>query len=83
VGLHQLLLDHVEESIGASAVAPVSEAIVLVIPFASDWKANAFHNSLLRLMERLSTAPWLAKTILIVSPTNDTISLEDCVDRFL
>jgi glycosylphosphatidylinositol transamidase len=67
----------------SNAVAPVSEAIVLVVPFASDWRANAFHNSLLRLMERLSTAPWLAKTILIVSPTNDTISLEDCVDRFL
>jgi glycosylphosphatidylinositol transamidase len=67
----------------SNAVAPVSEAIVLVVPFASDWKANAFHNSLLRLMERLSTAPWLAKTILVVSPTNATISLEDCVDRFL
>lgn len=67
----------------SNAVAPVSEAIVLVVPFASDWKANAFHNSLLRLMERLSAAPWLAKTILVVSPTNETISLEECVDRFL
>jgi glycosylphosphatidylinositol transamidase len=67
----------------SNAVAPVSEAIVLVVPFASDWKTTALHNSLLRLMERLSTAPWLAKTILVVSPTSETISLTDCVDRFL
>ena len=71
----------------SNAVAPVSEALVLVVPFCKDWKANAFHFAFLQLIQRLSTAPWLAKTVFFVSPAaNNTAtgtSLADCVDLFL
>lgn len=69
----------------SNAVAPVSEALVLVVPFAANgnYNATAFHFSFVQLLQRLATAPWLAKTILVVSPTNATTSLDECVDLFL
>jgi glycosylphosphatidylinositol transamidase len=53
------------------AIAPLSEAIVLVVPPSDDWNKNQFHSSFIELLTRLSTpmdAPWLAKTIIVVSP---------------
>jgi glycosylphosphatidylinositol transamidase len=72
------------------AVSPVIEAIVIVVPTTENWAASQFHASVLQLIRRLSTAPWLAKTILVVTPvatqmtsTNGTLQLSETVDSFL
>lgn len=69
----------------ANAVTPVSESIVLMVPSAVDWKSSLFQNTLLQLFIRLSDSgktPWLAKTILLVSPSPNK-SLTTSVDAFL
>ena len=63
------------------AVTPVTEALVLVVPSSPDWLASQFHASVLQLIRRLSTAPWLAKSILVVSSKDQTLS--ETVNVFL
>lgn len=62
-------------------VTPTAEALVVVVKSSSDWASSQFHASVLQLIRRLSIAPWLAKTVLIVS--SDTLSLSGTVDKFL
>ena len=67
-------------------IAPVTEAIVLFVPSSKDWANDQFHASVLQLVRRLSVAPWLAKTVLLVTPSPGvTIEhlLTDTVDSFL
>jgi glycosylphosphatidylinositol transamidase len=70
----------------SNAVAPTVETIAIVIPAPEDWLASDFHNAILQLITRLSSpssCPWLAKTILIVSPAEKGTSLHSTVSMFL
>jgi GPI-anchor transamidase subunit GAA1 len=73
----------------SAAVTPTNEAIAIVIPSIDNWAGNQFDASIRQLIQRLaspSATPWLAKTILIVSPVktdNYTLSLTDTVNAFL
>ena len=67
-----------------SSLAPTTpvEALVLVIPYAANWFESDLHSIILAFMERMSKSPWLAKTILIVSPNSNSTSLESTVEKF-
>jgi glycosylphosphatidylinositol transamidase len=73
----------------SAAVIPTNEAIVLVVPVIDNWTGDQFQASIRELIQRLSSvsiSPWLAKTLLIVSPVpngNNTISLSESVGSFL
>jgi GPI-anchor transamidase subunit GAA1 len=73
----------------SSAVSPISESIVLVFPWwtnagkGNDISQQQMRSSVLHLLRRLSESPWLAKTILIVSPNHNSTSLKDTVDSFV
>jgi glycosylphosphatidylinositol transamidase len=71
----------------SNAITPVSEAIALVIPSSDDWLADPYHNSMLQFMKRLASSnssPWLAKTVLLISPTASTNqTLTETVSSFL
>lgn len=73
----------------ANTLEPSNEAIVLVVPYPSEtgsWSTSQLHYSLLELLQFLAspqTVPWLAKTILLLSPTSRNQSLYDVVDVFL
>jgi len=65
------------------AIEPVSESIVLLIPPCDDWSTSDFHFAITQLAKRLSSAAWLAKTVLIVAPADVLISMEDTMERFI
>jgi glycosylphosphatidylinositol transamidase len=68
-----------------SAIAPVSEALVIVVPATSNWLTSQLHHSMVDFVTRLSTpeaAPWLAKTVFIISPIVN-LTLQETVDVFL
>lgn len=70
----------------SNAVAPTAETIAIVVPAAYDWLSSDFHNAILQLITRLSSpssCPWLAKTILVVSPAERDTSLHATVSLFL
>jgi glycosylphosphatidylinositol transamidase len=74
----------------SSAVEPNEEAIVLVVPApkTGEWTTSHFHYSLLHLFRHLANpieTPWMAKTILLVSPSPSSLdqSLETTVTSFL
>jgi glycosylphosphatidylinositol transamidase len=72
----------------SSAVQPLEEAIVLVVPTPAtgDWTTSQFHYMLVHSVKGLAnplTTPWLAKTILLVSPASSDVSLDDTVAAFL
>jgi glycosylphosphatidylinositol transamidase len=70
----------------SNAVAPTAETIAIVVPAPDDWLASDFHNAILQLIARLSSpssCPWLAKTILVVSPSEKDTSLHSTVSMFL
>lgn len=69
----------------SNAVTPVSESIVIVIPSSEEWFASAFHNAMLQFTKHLATSsssPWLAKTILLVSPSSN-LTIAETVSSFL
>lgn len=73
-----------------TAVAPVDQAVVLVVPDSDDWNGGQFHSSIQRMIHRLSSpdsVSWLAKTVLVVTPLRrpgrSTYSLQETVDFFL
>lgn len=53
-----------------SAALPTSEAIVVVVPASDNWLASQYHVSLLQMIRRLTVAPWLSKSILVVTPVS-------------
>lgn len=68
-----------------NTLSPSNEAVALVVPYGN-WATNQFHYSLLVLLRRLASAdsaPWLAKTIYLISPTSGEISIHSVVDAFL
>jgi hypothetical protein len=65
------------------AIAPVSEALVLLIPSTKDWLTSDFHFAVTQLVERLSSSAWLAKTVLIVAPSDAQLPMVDTVETFL
>jgi glycosylphosphatidylinositol transamidase len=76
----------------SNAIDPTDEAIVFVVPApqGNNWSSSTFHFSLAKLMTGLAdplATPWLAKTLILVSPTSspssDHSSLEETVTRFL
>jgi glycosylphosphatidylinositol transamidase len=72
----------------SSAVQPLEEAIVLVVPTPTtgDWTSSKFHYMLVHSLKGLANpldTPWLAKTILLVSPASSDVSLHDTVADFL
>ena len=72
----------------SGAVQPTYESIVLVVPFSEDWSSSSddFHPRFLANLYRLSDATqiqWLAKTILVVTPTTESESLDSVVSNFL
>lgn len=44
------------------------EALVIVLPHSSNWFKSDFHSSMLTFIEHMVQSPWMAKSILIVSP---------------
>ena len=74
----------------ATAVAPVMEAVVLVLPATSSWRGSVLHVVLTTLIERLSSpqdSPWLAKTLILATPVHHsdgyTLSPEETVEYVL
>lgn len=72
----------------SNAVQPNAEAVVLVVPppKSGKWESETFYYLFLQLIQRLSqpqSSPWLAKTILVVSSSQDNIPLEVTVSQFL
>ena len=67
----------------SGAIAPTAESIVLLIPSSQDWMTSHLHFAMIQLVQRLSKAVWLAKTILIVAPINEKISMDHTVETFL
>ena len=70
----------------SNSVAPTAETIAIVVPVPDDWLASDFHNAILQLITRLSSpssCPWLAKTVLVVSPVEKGASLHATVSSFL
>lgn len=76
----------------SNAIDPTDEAIVFVVPapYGSDWSKSSFHSNLAQSLIGLSdpvATPWLAKTMILVSPTSSSPanehSLEDAVKLFL
>jgi glycosylphosphatidylinositol transamidase len=71
----------------SNAITPASEAIVLVVPSSEDWLGSPYQSTMLQFMKRLATAsasPWLAKTVLMVSPTaSSNQTLAETVSSFL
>jgi len=70
------------------SLAPTTpvEALVLVVPYASNWIESDLHLSILTFMERMIKSPWLAKRILIVSPQSpqsNSTSMQQFVEQFL
>ena len=67
-----------------TTMEPSNEAIALVAPFSST--SHHLHAALLELMQRLASpqhSPWLAKTILLITPTTSKESLYDVTNAFL
>ncbi|KAI2488956.1 Gaa1-like [Fragilaria crotonensis] len=71
----------------SNPVAPVSESIVIVIPSSEEWLASPFHYGMLQFMQHLATSsssPWLAKTVLLVSPSvTSNLTIAGTVSTFL
>ncbi|CAJ1942530.1 unnamed protein product [Cylindrotheca closterium] len=80
----------------SNAIDPTDEAIVLVVPpppANGNWYSSSFHYSLTQTMNKLAdpvATPWLAKTVILVSPssqtkgsTDRTLSLKETVSAFL
>jgi hypothetical protein len=67
------------------SLAPTTpvEALVLVVPYTSNWFESDLHLSIFTFMERMIKSPWLAKRILIVSPQSNSTSMETLVEQFL
>ena len=61
-----------------SPLKPV-EALVIVLPHSSNWFKSDFHSSMLTFIEHMVESPWLAKSILIVSP-NEKYSNTNNID---
>lgn len=67
-----------------TAVRPVTEAIVLTIPWNTSHVSNSFQMAIAHLIQQLQQAKWLAKTIMIVTSTAPADeNLTNTVDRFL
>ena len=69
-----------------NTVEPSNEAIALVAPFSSSTTSQDLPAALLELMHRLASpfdSPWLAKTVLLIVPTNADDSLHDVTHAFL
>lgn len=58
------------------------ESLVLVIPFASDWFQSDFHGAILTFIEKMVQSPWLAKTIMVLSPDVPFVPLTRVVSEF-
>ena len=71
----------------SNAVEPTAEVVVMVVPAPSKhWNSSELHISLLHLLDRLADSkatPWLAKTVLFVSPSTSEIPLQTTVSSFL
>ena len=73
----------------ANAVDPTNEAIVFVVPApgeGTDWLSSTLHLTYLEMLRRLADpveTPWLAKTIILVAPSDSNSSLENTVSIFL
>lgn len=74
----------------ATAIAPVNELLVVVLPSSNDWLGNQLHYSTLQLVVRLSSSdftPWLAKTVLFVAPDHSVsganLTQRETVNTFL
>jgi glycosylphosphatidylinositol transamidase len=66
------------------AVRPVTEAIVLVIPWNASYVSNVFQVAVVNLIQQLQQANWIAKTLFIVTSTVESeMSLTSTVNRFL
>ncbi|GAX21236.1 hypothetical protein FisN_23Lh184 [Fistulifera solaris] len=66
------------------AVRPVSEAIVLVIPWTASNVSNVFLVAVMKLIQQLQQANWIAKTLFIVTSTMESkMNLTSTVNRFL
>ena len=84
---------HHDQGFEVAKVVPISNAVtpaetlVIVVPAPADnWMASDFHNGICQLIGRLSTptsCPWLAKTVLVVSPTRNDVNLHSTVSTFL
>jgi len=69
-----------------NAIEPYNEAIALVVPSSHTtevWSTNHLQSGLLELLELLSEVPWLAKQILLISPTTAEQSLHMVIDAVL
>jgi GPI-anchor transamidase subunit GAA1 len=72
----------------SNAITPVSESIVVFIPPSNNWMEDPFHWTMLHFLKRLASSshftPWLAKTILLVSPSfSSNRTLNQAVTYFL
>ncbi|KAG7362063.1 Gaa1-like, GPI transamidase component [Nitzschia inconspicua] len=75
----------------SNALDATEEALVVVLPslhmsLDNDGNGSKLHKSLLQGIENLADpiqTPWLAKTVYFVTPTSDTISLDEAVSMFL
>lgn len=71
----------------SSAVDATSEIIVVVVPApSSTWMSSELHVPVLHMLQRLSDpqkCSWLAKTVLLVSPTTTNMALETTISAFL
>ena len=82
-----------EEGFQVAKIVPVSNAVqpsetlVLVVSEPADsWAARDFHNAILQLITRLAapaSCPWLAKMVLVVTPTRNDVNLHSTVSLFL
>lgn len=68
-------------------IAPSQEAIVVVVPFSSNWFHSQLHYSILQLIKRLCSpeaSPWMgAKTILLAAPRHNSTTLYEAVEMLL
>jgi GPI-anchor transamidase subunit GAA1 len=72
----------------SNAITPVSESIVVFVPPSIHWLDDPFHGMMLHFLKRLTSSsqitPWLAKTILLVSPSiSSNRTLDEAVTYFL
>jgi Gaa1-like, GPI transamidase component len=51
--------------------------------FSNDWLTSDFHFAVTQLVKRLYSSAWLAKTILIVAPSDAQPSMVETVENFL
>jgi len=70
----------------SNSVEPAEVIVLVVSAPEKTWTASDFHNAILQLIIRLSmpsSCPWLAKTVLVVSPTRTDVNLHSTVSLFL